>query len=156
MESLFWVYPGQLAGRPGPVFAPWNLEKLRDSGIDLVLSAATDLFPHTEAVKAGITRVCIPFPDVLPPDRHTLEICATNLRLSFELLNETIESGQTLMVNCAGGCDRTGLILARYIAYREGVSAADAIQQLRAIQPYALSAEGWEEMALQLITDELG
>ena len=80
----------------------------------------------------------------------------SNLRLSLELLQETIDSGQTVLVHCAGGCDRTGLVLARYMTHRESISAAQAIARLRSIQPYTLSAEGWEEMALRLISEELG
>ena len=156
MEHVFWLYPDELAGRPGPMVAPWDLEQLKDSGFGLILSTATDLFPHSEAVKAGIARVCIPFPDLLPPDDRVVALCRANLKLSFDLVRETVDTGRSVLVHCAGGYDRTGLVLARYIAHREAVSAEEAIEKLRLVRPYALSAEGWEEMAVRLISEERG
>ena len=38
MESLFWLDPGRLAGRPGPNAEPWDLGRLRAGGIGAVLS----------------------------------------------------------------------------------------------------------------------
>ena len=54
MEHVFWVYPNEVAGRPGPGVAPWDLEQLKVGGVDLVVSLATDLFPHSDAVRAGM------------------------------------------------------------------------------------------------------
>ena len=85
MKEVFWVYPGQVAGRAGPGVAPRDLAQLKSSGNNLIISLATDLFPHSEAVQAEIRRVCIPFPNVLPPDELTVNLCRSSLRTAFEL-----------------------------------------------------------------------
>ena len=71
MKHVFWVYAGELAGRPGPRLAPWDLSKLKAGGIDAVLSAGSDLFGHSDAVAAGLVRTCIALPDTWPPDAYT-------------------------------------------------------------------------------------
>ena len=38
MKKVFWLIPGQLAGRPGPDLEPWDLAELRTAGIGAVLS----------------------------------------------------------------------------------------------------------------------
>ena len=38
MEQVFWLIEGRLAGRPGPVQAPWDAAALRAGGLDAVLS----------------------------------------------------------------------------------------------------------------------
>ena len=153
MDQVFWVYPNEVAGRPGPGVAPWDLASLKAGGIDLIVSLATDLFPHSTAVEAGIRRTCIPFPDVLPPDARTVALCRSSLRVAFDLMRSEVENGGTIMIHCAGGYDRTGLVLARYISYREDLCAEASIRRLRKIRPYALSAEGWEGMAVGLISE---
>ncbi|MEM7254525.1 MAG: dual specificity protein phosphatase family protein [Pseudomonadota bacterium] len=153
MQHVFWVYPGQLAGRPGPGVAPWDLRAVRDNGIDLVLSLASDLFPHSDALQANLRRVCIPFPDVVPPDPLCVSLCRSSLAMAFTVATQAMSAGDTVLVHCAGGYDRTGLLLARCIVDREGLSGEAAIGRVRAIRPYALSAEGWEKMAITLLSE---
>jgi len=98
-----------------------------------------------------MSRTCIPFPDVVPPDAYTTAICRANLPLTFEFLKANVDQGRSVLVHCAGGKDRTGLVLAYYMARREELDAATAIRRLRMTRPEALSAEGWEDMAVELI-----
>ena len=156
MRHVFWIDPEKVAGRPGPIEAPWCLQELRRGGFDVVLSVASDLFPHSDMVGTGLSRRCIPFPDVVPPDRHTISLCRANLQLTLDLISANVDQGRGVLVHCAGGKDRTGLVLAHYLAKRENLAATEAIRKLRAIRPEALSAEGWEEMALELIDNSNG
>ncbi len=151
MKHVFWVYRNELAGRPGPGVAPWRLSDFAGSGIDVLLSVASDLFPHSEAAASGLARACIPFPDLVPPDELTYRQCRANLRLTSEVIDSNLRRGRRVLVHCAGGNDRTGLVLAHYIARREGLGAAEAVRRLRETRPQALSARGWEAMALDLI-----
>ncbi len=151
MDHVFWIYRDEVAGRPGPLEAPWRLSELRQGGFDTILSVASDLFPHSEVIASGLSRTCIPFPDVLPPDAQTVSICKAHLRLTLHCIKTNIDSGRKVLVHCAGGKDRAGLVLAHYMAERDGLTAATAVSRLREIRPQALSAEGWEAMALKLI-----
>ena len=103
MKHVFWVYPGELAGRPGPRVAPWNLSELKAGGIDAVLSVGTDLFGHSEAIAAGLVRTCIPLPDTWPPDVYTAEVCAALLPLTYRFVHTNVRQGHPVLVHCAGG-----------------------------------------------------
>ena len=155
MKHVFWIYPGEVAGRPGPGLSPWRLHELKAGGLDAVLSVASDLFAHSEVISAGLIRTCMPLPDVGPPDRHVAEVCAAVLPLTFRFIEANVRQGRRILVHCAAGNDRTGLVLSHYIAKREGISAPEAILRLRAVRPGALSSAGWEEMAVRLIPEVL-
>ena len=49
--------------------------------------------------------------------------------------------------------DRTGLVLGAYLSWRERLDPPDAVARLRRHQPVALTAWGWEDLALDLIPD---
>ena len=87
----------------------------------------------------------------MPPDAHTISICKAHLRLTSDFIKTNVDSGRKVLVHCAGGKDRTGLVLAHYMAERDGLTAVTAVRELRGIRPEALSADGWEAMALELI-----
>jgi len=155
MKHVFWVYENALAGRPGPGVTPWHIADLKAGGVDLILSVASDLFPHSDAARNGVSRTCIPLPDCAPPDDYTVRVCRASLPLTLEIIRSSIEEGRTVLVHCAGGCDRTGLVLSYYMAWRERIEPVEAIAQLRTVRPNALSASGWEQMALELLPELL-
>ncbi len=153
MKHNFWVYENELAGRPGPGVAPWQISDLKAGGINMILSVASDLFPHTDASRNGMSRTCIPFPDCAPPDDYTVRVCRASLPLTLEIIRSNIEESRTVLVHCAGGCDRTGLVLSYYIAWRERIGPVEAIAKLRTTRPDALKANGWEQMAIRLFPE---
>jgi len=155
MKHVFWVYENALAGRPGPGVAPWHISDLKAGGFDMILSVASDLFPQSDASRDGLSRTCIPLPDCAPPDDYSVRVCGASLPLTLEIIRSNIEEGRTVLVHCAGGCDRTGLVLSYYIAWRERIGPAEAIAKLRTVRPNALSATGWEQMAMRLLPDLL-
>jgi len=156
MKHVFWIYEKELAGRPGPGVAPWRISELKAGGVDVILSVASDLFPHADASGGGLSRTCVPLPDVALPDDYVPRVCAAALPLTLEIIRSNIEEGRAVLVHCAAGCDRTGLVLSHYIAWREGIGPAEAIAKLRRIRPNALMASGWEQMALELLPELLG
>ena len=85
MKHVFWVYDNELAGRPGPGIAPWQLSELKAGGFDMILSLASDLYPHSDASQAGLSRTCIPLPDVPGPDDYLVRACAASLPLTLLL-----------------------------------------------------------------------
>ena len=60
-----------------------------------------------------------------------------------------------MLVHCAWGRDRTGLLLAYYLAREAGWTPRAAIARVREACPKALSATGWEAMAERIIADLL-
>lgn len=151
MNNIFWVYENELAGRPGPEEVPWNLGELKAGGFGAILSVSSDLYPHTEVIKSGIERTCIPFPDVVPPDEITYSICATSLPLTYDYIQSKLREGKKVLVHCAGGKDRTGLVLSYYLLRRENISPQAAIDRFKKVCPHALTAIGWEKLAREVL-----
>jgi protein-tyrosine phosphatase len=152
MHHIFWLIPGKLAGRPGPNQEPWNAEELQRGGIGAVLSVNAGILVNPEDfLSRGMTYARIPFSDKAPPMPGDLEICLTALPRAYDFVSEEILAGKAALVHCTSGKDRTGLLMAYYLIRTTGVSVDEAIRQVRAIRPIALSAEGWEEFAREIL-----
>jgi protein-tyrosine phosphatase len=153
MDKLYWVIPGKLAGRPGPDRAPWSVEALLQIGIRAVLSVNDGLLVHPEDFDAhGVAYACVPLSDNAPPvkgdDRH----CEEALPIAYHFAATEISRGNPVLVHCSSGKDRTGLFLCYFLMRQFGLSPAEAIRNVRRVQPIVLSASGWEDFAIDLLS----
>ena len=151
MEHVFWLTPNRLCGRCGPDLQPWQARELREGGIGAVLSVAADLADPTELQAAGISHACFPLSNCAPPVTGDDAVCRDALPKALAFADAQIDRGHAVLVHCSAGKDRTGLFLAYYLACREGLSAERAIAKLRQVRPVALSAPGWEALAIEVI-----
>lgn len=151
MEHVFWLYPGEVAGRPGPIFEPWDLPELRAGGIGAILSVAEEFCEPWETEAAGIERMCVALPNCAPPPPECVDFCAGALPGAVEFIDTQIARGRAVMIHCAAGKDRTGLVMAYYAAVREGLGPEAAIARVRDVRPIALTAQGWEDLTFDLI-----
>lgn len=151
MRHLFWLYPGEIAGRPGPDLAPWQLEELRSGGIGAILSVAEEYPDGLEATAAGLEHAWLPFPSVAPPGPQDERLCRELLPEALDRIDEWRSGRKVVLVHCAAGKDRTGLVMASYVARRERLGARKAIARVRRVRSNALTACGWEELALRLL-----
>lgn len=150
MKNIFWLLPNQLAGRPGPSYAPWRLEELRAAGFSAVLNVS-EFEPMWLAFEAaGIDVVWIPLPNHYPATPETEERCLELLPQAYRFVKRQLDSNKPVLVHCAWGRDRTGLVLAYYLAYDFEISASEAILRVRQVQPKAIMAVGWEEMTVRI------
>lgn len=155
MNKIFWIYERELAGRAGPLRHPWDLRDLRRAGVRVILSAADGLLDPAALASADIQHHCVPLPDDVPPSATTESRCIEALPAIADFIDSSLAQQKGVLVHCFAGKDRTGLILSYFVAYKEGISAADAIRRVRAVQPGALTATGWEELALRVIPQVL-
>ena len=151
MNHLFWLIPNRLCGRCGPGQQPWDYAALRESGIGAILSVSGGLVEPAEVQAAGLDHACIEMSANAPPLEGDAEVCRAALPKALSYVEDQMGRGHAVLVHCAAGKDRTGLFLSYYLARREGLSARAAITRLRQVRPIALSAEGWEDFALELI-----
>lgn len=152
MDELFWVVEGKLAGRPGPDLAPWDLAALRAAGIGAVLSVNDGAMCRAEEFAAeGLTYACVPLSDAAPPRPGDREVCVRALPEAYTFVRRQMAEGKAVLVHCTAGKDRTGLFLAYYLVRAWGLAADEAIAQVRRVRPIALSAEGWEEFAREIL-----
>jgi protein-tyrosine phosphatase len=152
MKHLFWLIPERLAGRPGPDLAPWNLASLHRAGIGAVLSVNDGLLCHPEDFEAqGIAYACVPLSANAPPQPGDPEVCLQALPEAHAFVQRQVRAGLATVVHCSAGKDRTGLFLAYYLLRELGLSATTAIDRVRAVRPIALSAPGWDNLALDVL-----
>lgn len=151
MERIFWLVPGRLAGREGPALAPWSLPRLRAAGVQAILSLADDQCDPLEIRAAGFAHLSVPLPPREPADLLTERACLARVPRAFEFLDAQISAGRGVLVHCAAGKDRTGMVMAHYLARTQGLDAEAAIARVRAVRASALSAAGWEGMALRVV-----
>jgi len=153
MNQLFWILPNQLAGRCGPDEVPWNLSALRQAGIRAVLSVNDGrLCDPGEFARMGIAYACHPLSDWVPPQPGDADYCLVSLPRGLDFVAQHLALGQRVLVHCSGGNDRTGLFLSYFLVRNHAFLPIDAIGQIKQLRPTALSADGWTEFALQVLS----
>jgi protein-tyrosine phosphatase len=152
MKNVFWLIPGRLAGRAGPDYAPWSLSELREAGFHAVVNLS-EFEPEQAAFEAArIDVLWTPLPNSYPADQEAETGCLQHLPAAYDFLHSHLSAGRTVLVHCAWGRDRTGLLLAYHLARSCGMPPDSAIARVREVSSKALSATGWEQMAERVIT----
>ena len=152
MKHVFWLIPDKVAGRPGPNVLPWSVAELYAGGIRAVLSVNNAaLVEPTEFEKHGIEYACIPFSRNAPPMTGDFEICVRALPEAYAFVAGQLEVDRPVLVHCRSGKDRTGLLFSYFLMQTAGLSAEQALQEVRKVRPIALSALGWETFGLDIL-----
>lgn len=155
MKNVFWLQTNRLAGRAGPEYAPWNLTELREAGFGAVLNVAEVAPAWSEFDVVGIDIVWVPLPNHYPATPETEAACLRGLPQAYRFVRRHWARQKAVLVHCAWGRDRTGLVLAYHLAYEAKITPSEAICQIRQVQPKALTASGWAEMAVRVISQLL-
>jgi len=100
---------------------------------------------------AGIAYRCIPLASNAPPRPGDLELCLKRLEMCYAYARSEIEAGRTLLVHCRHGKDRTGMFMAHYLKMQRSLSTLEAIAQVKAVRPVALTADGWDQLAIEVL-----
>lgn len=135
-RHFYWVEPGRLAGmgRPGLMRElDDDLLAIASAGVTLLVSLTEDGLPMTRLRPFGIRGRHFPIRDMGVPGLSDM------ISLGHELA-AAIERGQVIAIHCRAGLGRTGTILACLEVVR-GLTAKDAIAQVRRITPLAIQNE---------------
>lgn len=153
MHKIFWALPGELAGRAGPNEAPWDLAEFYRHGIRAILTvnSGTDVVSE-EICREGIDHLHLPFPVGTPPDQENFQLGLEVLPKAYDWYLRQVQARKPVLVHCTSGKDRTGLFIAYTMIRRLDIDVGQAIQRLMQVRPIALSAEGWEDFALRVLT----
>lgn len=153
MQHVYWLRRNRIAGRSGPDRAPWNPQELAAGGIGAVVSVNRAISVYDDDLaSAGLLSACFPMADNAPPRPGDFEHCTQMLPHAYDFLAGMIESGRVPLVHCSAGKDRTGLVLCDYLCRAEGLAPLDAIRELRRVRPIALSAPGYEDFSIEVLT----
>lgn len=152
MKHVFWLLPGVLAGRSGPNKTPWDAKDLRAGGIGAVLSVNDGAACHAEDFTAlGMGYRCIPLSDNAPPRDGDMEHCLIALAEAYDYVRGELDEQRAVLVHCRSGKDRTGLFMCYFLVREFGMSVDDAIAEVQRVRPIALSAEGWQDLAVAVL-----
>jgi protein-tyrosine phosphatase len=153
MDHVFWLLDGLLAGRPGPVEAPWDLAELRRAGLRVIVSLNTEPDP-TEIAAAGLEHYSLPQMPNLPVVAPLQDLLLRGIEPVLATIRDKVSAGHPTLVHCHAGKDRTGLVLAAYLVRYHGLDVNEAITQVRAVRPIAMSAPGYEATARRFAEQE--
>jgi protein-tyrosine phosphatase len=151
MKSVFWLIADSVAGRPGPKKAPWVLEEFRAAGFDTVLNLSGQEPDYPAFERVGLQVAWIPLPSEIPPNEDSEIRFEEALPRAYDFLTTQIAAGRRVLVHCYSGRDRTGMLFALLLAKRGGLSVREAILKVREVRPIAITADGWEDLALRVI-----
>jgi protein-tyrosine phosphatase len=151
MKSVFWLIRDQIGGRPGPHFEPWSVPELRTAGFDAVINLSEHEPDFHLFVAGGIDASWVPLPTNVPPTKASEEKCVEALPRAYAFVSAQLRNGRRVLVHCHAGKDRTGMLLAVWLAKTEGLSAPAATRRVREVRPLAITAPGWETLALSVI-----
>lgn len=141
MQKIFWLIPGKLAGRAGPMVEPWDLSAMKFSGITAVVSADEDC--HAKSIEqAGLKHIPKFMPSAYPTHDAMVGHFSDLVHDATQVVVQEIREGGAVVVHCYAGRDRTGLILCAVLMELEGISHEDAFKRVRSVRPTALTGPG--------------
>ncbi|MBC7227329.1 MAG: dual specificity protein phosphatase family protein [Thermoflexales bacterium] len=154
MKALYWILPGLLAGRPGPQMVPWDLAELREMGFQTIVSLVS---VDGELIRAaGFRHLYVPLDGALAFLPHLRRRLARRMRPVVDFVAEEVAAGRPTLVHCRRGNDRTGAVLAAYLACYQGLTPEEAIQRVLEANPHAMRSLGFKPLVRTICMEEVG
>ena len=137
MRNFSYLIPGVLAGANMPR-GKEDLEYLVKQGIKVLITAMEDSLDEDIVKATGLEYHYIP---ILPYGTPSLQ----QINEFVELVNHNQHKNRPVAVHCFMGWGRTGTLLAAYLV-SEGMSAIDAIDEVRNKRPGSIETRGQEQI----------
>lgn len=144
MEHVYWIVDKILAGRPGPMRHPWYPVELRVGGIDAIVSLAGPV--HSESLtKEGIHHFPLYHGMANLMTEGQRERYCVAMAPALQFLKDCRRDGKGALIHCFHGCDRTGVLAGCYLVAVEQMTASQAVDRIRQVNPYSLGSYGYVE-----------
>ena len=116
---------------------PKRPASLSRQGIDMLVLAAREIQPPWETFPPGLEVVYAPMHDNFwdGPSEDEAQIALS----AASDVSRALDEGKTVLVTCAMGINRSGLINALVLMDREGLTGLEAVRRVRAARPGALN-----------------
>jgi atypical dual specificity phosphatase len=131
LANFSWVRDGRVAGMGFPYGAPWGA--LRDAGVAAILTLTEQPLDIAPA-DGGFESLHVPLVDFGTPELTQLHECVA-------WIESQLEADRPVAVHCMAGVGRTGTVIAAWLT-RQGLSADEAISELRAARPGSVETGG--------------
>lgn len=145
MKSFYWVIADCLAGRPGPMREPWDLDELWDDGFRAIVSLSDEVDQEAIAA-AGFHHGQFYYPAVLPVTPSLVDRFLELMDEATRFIRAQLAEGRPTLVHCHAGKDRTGALLAGYLIRYRDLSVGEAVRRVQEANPRAMSAPGFERL----------
>jgi atypical dual specificity phosphatase len=137
MLNFSYLIPGVLAGSSIPR-GRQDLERLVDEGIDVLVTAMEESLNEDIVKDVGLEYHYYPVP---PYGTPTLQ----QINDFIDLVNTNRSKNRPVAIHCFMGWGRTGTLLAAYLI-SEGMSAIEAINEVRETRPSSIETRGQEQV----------
>ncbi|XP_048212742.1 dual specificity protein phosphatase 23 [Perognathus longimembris pacificus] len=138
--NFSWVLPGRLAGMALPRL-PAHYQFLQAQGVRHLVSLTEHGPPHGDQCPE-LTLHRLRVPDFCPPDPRQID-------RFVQIVDQANARGEAVAVHCALGLGRTGTMLACYLAKDLGLTAGDAIMEIRRLRPGSIETHEQEKAVFQ-------
>ncbi|MCF8885504.1 MAG: dual specificity protein phosphatase family protein [Nitrososphaerota archaeon] len=139
MRSIFEDSPQRfgwvdyfVAGSGRPVSYE-QVKWVKEKGISTIISLTESPLPEDWVKELEIKYHHYPIKDHSAPDPHLLKEIV-------EKIIEEIEKGGRVLVHCAAGLGRTGVVLASYLIVKKKIPPEEAIKIVREIRPGSIES----------------
>lgn len=129
---------------PGLYISNWNsatdADLLRAAGIRRIICVTQkQKSPHVleKYQRLGIEHIWFNLPDVT---NAPIELI---LPRTYDLINESIERGEPVLVHCQAGISRSVTVVAAFLIKNKGMTATQALAKIRAVRPIANPNRGF-------------
>jgi len=124
-DNFSWLDPFKLAGSARPENER-QLEGLKKLGVKAIVSLTEDPL-DLDVNRLGFDYLHSPITDFEAPSQDQLSEI-------MRFIEDSIPESKPVLVHCAAGKGRTGIVLAAYLVHH-GKNAEEAIDQVRAMRP---------------------
>ena len=140
-SNFGWVLEGKLAGSGLPLTRA-EFDWVCNQGISAIVTVREEPLSEAWVKNRSIDYLHLNVDDFAAPELRDIE-------RAVEFIEGRLANGGLVMVHCAAGKGRTGVVLASYLVKTEGLTAQESINKIRALRPGSIQSEV-QEWAIQM------